>query len=244
MPPPAEVDAVGRDAAPRSRRGGPIRVLVVDDHALVREGTVQLLAQEEEFSVVGQAGTGEEALTLLESLRPDVALVDVNLPGMSGLDLVREIAVRGVPVSVLIVSAYDDYAYITEALEIGVSGYLLKTASGRELVDAVRAVADGIFVLDRGVSSLLARRWRSGAAQRADGGALTARESDVLALLARGRSNRQIASELSLGLRTVEGHVSAVLAKLGAASRTEAVAFALRERIVDLNDRDEPPRPA
>jgi len=244
VPTPAEVDVVGRDAAPRSDRGRPIRVFVVDDHALVREGTVQLLAQEEEFSVVGQAGTGEEALTLLESLRPDVALVDVNLPGMSGLDLVREIAARGVPVSVLIVSAYDDYAYITEALEIGVSGYLLKTASGRELVDAVRAVADGIFVLDRGVSSLLARRWRSGAAQRAEGGALTARESDVLALLARGRSNKQIASELSLGLRTVEGHVSAVLAKLGAASRTEAVAFALRERIVDLNDRDEPSRPA
>jgi DNA-binding NarL/FixJ family response regulator len=211
----------------------PIRVVIVDDHALVREGTLQLLEQEADVEVVGQAGSGEEGLDVLGRLRPDVALIDVNLPGMSGLELARAAAGSLPEVRVLIVSAYDDYAYVAEALEIGVSGYLLKTASARELVDAVRAVASGVFVLDRAVSGRLARRRRSGAP---GAGALTPRETDVLGLLARGRSNKQIAAELGLGLRTVEGHVSSVLGKLGVASRTEAVAYALGHRLVVLED--------
>ncbi|MDA8292618.1 MAG: response regulator transcription factor, partial [Actinomycetota bacterium] len=231
---PDEGDGVAPPAYSRSARAAPVRVVVVDDHSLVREGTVQLLSQEPELEVVGESGSGEHALELLESLLPDVALVDVSLPGMSGLDLARELASRGMPVRVLVVSAYDDYAYVTEALEIGVGGYLLKTCTTRELVDAVRAVADGVFVLDRGVSSLLARRWRTTAASKSEPGALTSRETAVLALLARGRSNKQIASELALGLRTVEGHVSSLLSKLAVASRTEAVAVAIRERIVEV----------
>jgi len=212
----------------------PVRVVIVDDHALVREGTVQLLKQTPDLEVVGQAGSGEEALGVLELLRPDVALVDVNLPGMSGLDLTRLVAVSLPMTRVLILSAYDDYAYVAEALEIGVGGYLLKTASARELVDAVRSVADGVFVLDRAVSSRLTRRLQKDSAKV---GALTPRETDVLELLARGRSNKQIASHLGLGLRTVEGHVSSVLAKLGVQSRTEAVAYALTSRLVVPEDR-------
>jgi DNA-binding NarL/FixJ family response regulator len=212
----------------------PVRVVIVDDHALVREGTVQLLKQTPDLEVVGQAGSGEEALSVLELLRPDVALVDVNLPGMSGLDLTRLVAVSLPTMRVLILSAYDDYAYVAEALEIGVGGYLLKTASARELVDAVRAVADGVFVLDRAVSGRLTRRLRK---DSANVGALTRRETDVLELLARGRSNKQIASQLGLGLRTVEGHVSSVLGKLGVQSRTEAVAYALTSRLVVPEDR-------
>jgi DNA-binding NarL/FixJ family response regulator len=216
-----------RDSAPAP--GPAVRVVIVDDHALVREGTIQLLKQSAELEVVGQAGSGEEALGVLESLLPDVALVDVNLPGMSGLELARLVTTSHPKIHVLILSAYDDYAYVTEALDIGVSGYLLKTASAKELVDAVRAVADGVFVLDRAVSSRLNRRVRNDAVQV---GALTPRETDVLELLARGRANKQIAAELGLGLRTVEGHVSNVLAKLGVQSRTEAVAYALGRRIV------------
>ena len=158
---------------------------------------------------------------------------DVNLPGMSGLELARRASTRYPKVRVIVVSAYDDYAYVTEALEIGVSGYLLKTASGSELVDAVRAVADGVFVLDRALLGRLARRWRS-----APGGpdALTAREADVLRLLAQGLSNKHIATELGLGLRTVEGHVSSVLTKFGVGSRTEAVLYALDHHLMTTHD--------
>ncbi len=205
---------------------------IVDDHALVREGTVQLLEQEADLQVVGQAGSGEEALTLLDALDPDVALVDVNLPGMSGLELARQVAGRGLRYRVLVVSAYDDHAYVSEALEVGVGGYLIKTASARELLDAVRAVADGVVVLDAGVSARLGRRHRS-APESPSAAALTARENDVLGLLARGRSNKEIAAELALGLRTVESHVSSVLAKLGVASRTEAVAYAHSRRLIE-----------
>ncbi|MHB1986553.1 MAG: LuxR C-terminal-related transcriptional regulator [Acidimicrobiales bacterium] len=133
-------------------------------------------------------------------------------------------------------SAYDDYAYVVEALDVGVGGYLLKTASTKELLDAVRAVADGVFVLDRAVSGRLARRWRSSVPGT---GALTRRETDVLRLLARGRSNKQIATELGLGLRTIEGHVSSVLGKLGVASRTEAVVYALGHRLIAGEDHGE-----
>lgn len=217
-----------------------IQVVIVDDHALVRHGTAQLLGAEEDLEVVGQAGTAEEGLRLLGQLRPDVALVDVNLPGTSGLELARRASTLYPNVRVIVVSAYDDYAYVTEALEIGVSGYLLKTASGSELVDAVRAVADGVFVLDRALSGRLARRWRS-----APGGpdALTAREADVLRLLARGLSNKHIATQLGLGLRTVEGHVSSVLTKFGVSSRTEAVLYALDHHLITTHDHGEPTRP-
>lgn len=207
-----------------------IRVVLVDDHALVAEGTRQLLEAEPDLEVVGEARTGEDGLRLLEELAPDVALVDVNLPGMSGLELARLASSSHPEVLILIVSAYDDYAYVSQALEVGVAGYLLKTASARELVDAVRAVADGVFVLDKAVSLRLTRRGRRGVPDTAT---LTRRESDVLSLLARGRSNKQVASELGLGLRTVEGHVSSVLAKLGVSSRTEAVLYALEHHLVD-----------
>ncbi|HXR22264.1 MAG TPA: response regulator transcription factor [Acidimicrobiales bacterium] len=232
-----QVRSVSSDEAPVSRTDRPaavpIRVVIVDDHALLREGTIQLFELQAEVEVVGQAGSGEEGLELLGRLRPDVALIDVHLPGMSGLALARAAAASLPGVRVLMVSAYDDYAYVAEALEIGVGGYLLKTATARELVDAVRAVADGVFVLDQALSSRLTRRRRSGPLAA---GTLTRRESEVLGVLARGRSNQQIAAELGLGQRTVEGHVSSVLGKLGVASRAEAVAYALGHRLVVPQD--------
>lgn len=214
-------------AAPQSEKKL-VRILIVEDHALVREGTAQLLEEAADMHVVGECGTAEEGGVLVNELSPDVVLVDVNLPGASGLSLARELSQRRPPVPALVVSAYDDHAYVAEALEIGVGGYLLKTASGRELVEAVRLVAAGVFVLDGAVSSKLGRRRRPGAPGDREPGVLTPREAEVLALVTEGRSNKQIAAELSLGLRTVESHVSNVLAKLGASSRTEAVAHALR----------------
>ena len=225
----ADEDETGRPGP------GPIRVLIVDDHALVREGTRELLSQDDTVAVVGMAGSGEEALEAVAALSPDVALVDVNLPSMSGLELSRLLFAQFPSTKVLVLSAYDDYAYVAEALEVGVAGYLLKTATAKELVDAVRAVHDGVFVLDRQVSQRLVRRRET--APTSVGG-LTPRETSVLQLLAQGRSNKQIATEMALGTRTVEGYVSNILAKLGVASRTEAVAHAIRHRLVSPSGRD------
>ncbi len=209
------------------------RVLVVDDHALVAEGTCQVLEAWDGIEVVGRAGTAAEALEQVELLHPDVAIVDINLPGASGLELARELVQRASPVAVLIVTAYDDYAYVAEAIDIGVGGYLLKTASSRELVDAVRAVSAGIFVLDRAVSTRVTRG--NGRREAVEGPhSLTARETAVLRLLARGLANKAIASELGLSVRTVEGHVSGVLSKLGVGSRTEATLYALENHLADM----------
>lgn len=207
--------------------------MVVEDHVLVREGTAELLERDPDLMVVGQAGSAEEGLALLGDLHPDVALVDVELPGLNGIALARAIAEQFPQTRVLILSAYDDYAYVIGALEVGVVGYLLKTASARELADAVRTAAGGALVLDQAISRRLTRRWRSGPGSST--AALTARETDVLRLLARGLPNKQIASELGLGLRTVESHVSNVLGKLGLSSRTEAALYAVSHHVAPPN---------
>lgn len=211
-----------------------VRVLLVDDHALVREGTSQLLSKANGLVVVGQAGSAREGLALVERLGPDVALVDVNLPDRSGLALAKDISLRFPQVKVLILSAYDDYAYLSEAIQLKIGGYLLKTASAGELVNAIRAVADGIFVLDSSLSGRLAHRWQRD--QQSPGGTLTPREAEVLELVARGRANKEIATTLHMGLRTVETHVSNLLAKLGVSSRTEAAHYALSHHMLEGDD--------
>jgi two-component system, NarL family, response regulator LiaR len=202
-----------------------VKIVIVEDHALVREGTAELLQRDPGLQVLGQAGTAEEALELVSDLRPDIALVDVELPGMNGIALARTVADQGLPTRVLILSAYDDYAYVIGALEAGVAGYLLKTSSAQELAAAVRTAAGGALVLDEALSRRLTRRWRTGPGETSP--ALTAREAEVLRLIARGLPNKQIASQLGLGLRTVESHVSSLLGKLGVSSRTEAALYAV-----------------
>ena len=219
------------------REHGQIRVLIVDDHALVREGTVQLLEREPDMVVVGQASTGAQANLLFDRLAVDVALLDVNLPDMSGLEVARLVALKHPTIRVLVVSAYDDYAYVAEALDLGVAGYLLKTATGRELVDAVRTVAGGDFVLSGSISLRLAHRRQDN--HDVNEAKLTPREIDVLRLLGKGLTNKGIANNLGLTLRTVEGYVSNVLAKLGAASRTEAALYALSRHLIPLDEHDE-----
>ncbi len=208
-----------------------IRVVVVEDHALMREGTVRALDHDGGFEVVGSLASAEEALELLADEPVDVAVVDVNLPGLNGLALARIAAERFSKVRVLVLSAYDDYAYVIEAMEAEVGGYLLKTSTGEELADAVRTVAGGAFVLDGAISRRLLRRSEEG-----DWGVserLTRREAEVLGLLARGMSNRLVAQQLGLGVRTVEGYVSKVLTKLGVESRTEAALYAATHSLPD-----------
>ncbi len=204
-------------------------MIVVEDHSLVREGTIQLLEKHPDIKVVGEAESAERALLLLDRLGPDVAIVDVSLPGMSGLSLAREATVRFPQVAIVILTAYDDYAYLDEALDIGVAGYLLKTASARELADAVRAAAGGVLVLARELASRVAARPQLGGGDTSV--SLTPRQADVIALLAQGYSNKGIAAQLQLGLRTVESHVSTIIAKLGVTSRTEAALWAINHHV-------------
>ncbi len=209
--------------------GDPVRVVVVDDHALVREGICELLTQHPDLEVVGVASSVAGATTVIEAESPQVALVDFRLGDGSGLDVLAATQRGTTPVRVLIVSAFDDPAYVTEAVTRGASGYLLKTATSDELAGAVRAVAAGAIVLDQSLVHLL-----SHPALRTDPPPLagfTTRELQVLTCLASGWTNRRTAEELGLNVRTVEGYVTELLGKLGVGSRTEAALWAARHGV-------------
>jgi len=206
-----------------------ITVAIVDDHAVVREGTRQLLEREAGIEVVGEVSTVAEAVATARRLVPALMVVDIELPDGSGVDIVRKVVESGLPVRCLMLSAHDDYVYVSEALAAGAAGYLLKTVSAAELVAAVRAVGLGGVVVDKALSRRLAGRHRQPEEQLA--ASLTSREFDVIRALVRGRSNKEIAAELGVGLRTVESYVSAVLAKLGVRSRTEATLFAIEHHL-------------
>lgn len=192
-------------------------VLVVDDHPLFRGGLVGLLETVDDIEVVGAVGDGEGAVRLARELRPDVVLMDLNLPGLPGLEATRLILAGGSACRVLVLTMQADPASVTSALRVGASGYLLKEAGQEEVLAAIRSVAAGGSVLGRGATADRNR-------PPVD---LTARESEVLALLARGSSNAEIARELELSLKTVQNHVSNLLAKLQVRDRTQA---ALRMR--------------
>jgi DNA-binding NarL/FixJ family response regulator len=206
-------------------------VVLVEDHRIVREGTRELLEHDPSIRVVGEATSGEEAVRLALELKPAVMLVDVQLNGMNGIDVIRTLAGIVPQVRCVILSAYDDYVYITEAFEAGACGYLLKTVSAAELIGAVKAAAAGATVTDERTSRRLMKRWRSKGPLLER---LTPRETDVLRLLVTGSSNKEIAYALGVGLRTVEGYVSNVIAKCGVRSRTEAVLFALSHNLATV----------
>jgi DNA-binding NarL/FixJ family response regulator len=199
-----------------------IRVLVVDDHPLFRDGLTGLLATVPDMDVVGSAGDGETAVRKASELAPDVVLMDLNMPGLAGLEAIRRtVALPGAP-AVLVLTMVDDDDTVTAALHVGARGYLLKGAVQEEVLAAIRSVAAGGAVLGAGA----AKRMLGSARQRyaAD---LTTREAEVLALIAQGLANTEIAHELGITLKTVQNHVSQVLAKLQVRDRTQA---ALRAR--------------
>ncbi len=215
--------------------GETIRVLVVDDHALHRDGIRQILSQYADMDLVGEAGSAEVAFALVNRLHPDVVLMDVQLPGMNGIDATRRLRRDHPDTRVLVVTAYDDDEYVRGALEAGASGHLSKTAPGRELVTAVRTVAAGGTVVNPvALTHLLA----APGASRATPAALTERELAVLHLLVEGLHNKQVAARLGISRRTVERHCDNIYAKLGVGSRTEAVVRAISARLVSVPDAD------
>jgi DNA-binding NarL/FixJ family response regulator len=207
------------------RSDGPLRVVIVDDHEVLRAGTRQVLETTDDITVVGEAHSWESALDAINHLHPDVALVDIQLAGRNGIDLARELASAPVGTRVVILSAYDDDAFIRRAFEAGVAGYLLKTMPRDELINAVRAVGMGTTVLDPAVSTRLAGV--NTLTEPVGAPHLTAREQEVVALVADGLSNKAIATRLGVSTRTVEGHVNHVFTKLDLESRTELVRYVL-----------------
>ncbi len=211
-------------------RAETITVVVADDHTVVREGTRQMLEREVGIEVVGEVSSVADAIDAAERLVPRLMVVDVELLDGSGVDVVRHVVGAGLPVRCLMLSAHDDYVYFSEALAAGANGYLLKTISTDEFIAAVRTVALGGTVIDGVLSHRLAGRHRQREDHVVD--TLTAREFDVIRGLVRGCSNKEIARDLGVGLRTVESYVSAVLAKLGVRSRSEAIVYVLEHHLV------------
>ncbi len=207
-----------------------IRVLLADDHVMVRQGIRQFLEEASGIEVIAEAGDGAEALRLVEELQPDVAVLDIRMPEVTGVEATRQIKVRFPQVRVLILTAYDDDPYVFALLQAGADGYVLKTASGDELVRGVRVVHEGGSALSPAIASKVVRQAVNGrpAGAVAQVETLTDRELDVLRLAARGLTNRAIGRELGISHRTVQGHLASIYGKLEVNSRTEAVTEALR----------------
>ncbi|HKZ69260.1 MAG TPA: response regulator transcription factor [Anaerolineales bacterium] len=203
----------------------PIRVLLADDHAVVRQGIRQFLETSPNITIVAEASDGLDAVNLIRLHKPDVAVVDIQMPGQSGVEVTRTIRAERLPVGVLILTAFDDPPYVKAVLQAGANGYVLKTADASEIVEAVQAVSEGQSVLDRAIARKLMSQLSEPERPRSDTTveALTERELDVLRLAAKGYTNKAIGAELSISDRTVQGHLAKIYAKMGAASRTEAV---------------------
>jgi len=222
-----------------------ITVLLVEDHAVVREGTAELLNRQPDIVVVGEAGDGQVAVEMAARLRPDVVLMDVAMPVLDGIAATKLIKAHRPGVAVLALTAHDEDQYVFALLEAGAAGYLLKTVRGQELVDAVRAVNRGEAVLHPTIAKKVLGRFAiknlpgSGKGEPSHPTErLTDRELEVLKLAGRGLSNKEIADKLVLSPRTVQAHFANIFDKLEVGSRTEAVLQGLKRRLLDLGDLD------
>jgi len=217
-----------------------IKILIADDHAVVREGTRQILEQEADIDVVAEASDGEEAVKLAGSSKPDVAIIDISMPKVDGIEATRQIKTLYPGVVVLILTAYDDDQFIFNLLEAGAAGYLLKSVRSRELIDAIRAVYAGESVLHPAIARKVLNRFAPATSNQPPRQkpveVLSERELEVLRLATQGLSNQDIASELCLSLRTVQAHLGHIFNKLQVSSRTEAVVHALKEGWIALED--------
>lgn len=216
-----------------------ITVVIADDHALLREAMRSVLDRQHDIEVVGEASDGEEAVRLVSQLRPDMAIMDIVMPNMNGIEATKEIKKISPSTAVIILTAYDDPNYVVGLLQAGASGYLLKSARGRDVVSAVRTVKAGESVLHPSIIVTLLKRAAVTSTEDAalkSKENLTEREIEVLRLAATGMSNKEIAKALSVTLRTTKAHLTNVFAKMNVASRTEAILKAVREGWLRLDE--------
>jgi DNA-binding NarL/FixJ family response regulator len=215
-----------------------IRVVIADDHALLREGVRALLALCEDIEVVGEAKDGREAIEACKRLEPDVVLMDIAMPGLGGLEAALEIRRDVQRTRVLVLTQYDDREYVSRFLKAGVSGYVLKKAAGSDLASAIRSVHRGGLVLDPEIArDALAEKAGAGAAEGASSDpydTLTDREKQVLKLVAEGRSSKEVAQDLGISVKTAMSHREHVMEKLDLHSRTDLIKFALRKGIIQI----------
>jgi DNA-binding NarL/FixJ family response regulator len=215
--------------------GTPIKLLIADDHPVVRDGLSSMFARDPGFEVLGEAADGTEAVRLAQALQPDVILMDLRMPGMDGVTAISELAQRGVAARVLVLTTYDTDSHVLPAIEAGATGYLLKDAPRAELMRAVQAAAQGQAVLSPSVATRLMSRVRAPAAEP-----LSQRELEVLELVAAGNTNREAAATLFISEATVKTHLLNIYAKLGVSDRTAAVATAYNRGLLTPAAPDRP----
>ncbi len=211
-----------------------IRVLIVDDHAVVRQGLRAFLQTQDDIDIAGEAADGEEAVRRVRELVPDVVLMDLVMPKLDGIAAIREIRSLSPSTKVIVLTSFADDEKVFAAVKAGAAGYLLKDVRPQELGEAIRVVNRGEALLHPTVAAKLMQKVAESGRREASPDSLTDREMDVLRLIARGMSNKEIALELGVAEKTVKTHVSNILQKLHLADRTQAALYAVRERLVDL----------
>ncbi len=210
----------------------PIRVVLADDHAVVRHGIRQFLEASGDITVLAEASDGAQAMTMVREHLPDVVVLDIQMPRQSGIEVARAIRAERLPVGVLVLTAFDEEPYIRAVLQAGANGYVLKTADANDIVKAVQSVHEGKSVLDPAIARRLIGQLARSTDDLLAVEALTDRELEVLRLTARGYTNKAIGLQLSISDRTVQGHLARIFGKLNAASRTEAVMRAVSLKLI------------
>ncbi|MDD5094434.1 MAG: response regulator transcription factor [Dehalococcoidia bacterium] len=214
-----------------------IRILIVDDHKMMRDGIREILQRQPDFEIVGEASNGEEAIKFANDLLPDVVIMDVGMPGMSGLQATEKIKARHPTMPVLVLTIHSEDEYIMGLIAAGAAGYLLKTSYSKQLVQAIRAVAEGEFVFDTIAYHTLLKNVavrKPSSLRIFEGQYLTPRETQVLQMAANSMSNKDIAEALDISVRTVKGHLVNIFGKLQVGSRTEAVLVAIRNNWIHI----------
>ncbi|MDH3227184.1 MAG: response regulator transcription factor [Thermoleophilia bacterium] len=220
---------MNRLASAQEMRRSPLSVLIVDDHSVVREGVRRLLSQEDDISVVGEASSGEEAIGLVSRRRPDLILMDARMPGMGGMRAIQQILEATPRVRIIVFTAHGEEDLLWESLDIGAHGFVMKDVDGATLISALRQVAAGEPYVDQRLAPDFLRQL----SRPKKTGVLSARERQILQLLADGCSNREVSERLVLSVETVKTHVKHILAKLDAEHRTQAVAIGIRQSLIE-----------
>lgn len=214
-----------------------IKVLIVDDHALLREGLIKILSLEDDLKIIGEAGKGEEAIELTRTLKPNVILMDINMPGVNGIEATKVIKKEFPSIGIIALTIHDDEEYIFELVRAGVSGYVLKDIQPERLVSAIRDVAQGKSVIHPNITAKLLgelNRLSERKNRPSSFGELTMREIEVLELIAQGMANKDIARVLFISEKTVKNHVTSIFRKLNVEDRTQAALYAVKNKLVNL----------
>lgn len=211
-----------------------IKIMLVDDHVLIREGIKQLLEFDGTMKIIEQAGDGEECLEKLKKVKPDILLLDINMPNVNGIDTLEEIKKRNLPVKVLMLTVHSEIEYLIKAVDIGADGYILKDSGSEELKKAIHSILDGESYIQSSLIPALNSRLVNRDIDKEKIASLTKRECEILIQIASGRFNKEIATTLDITERTVKNHISSIFKKIDVSDRTQAAVFAIRNNMVRL----------